>query len=375
MFEELKRVSFKKCLFLAVVFLIAGIAMVVLQAENVYYTVFGYADFTELEPDKIRSQLVEVDLTANFGCFMEQYEENTKTKRKTTKNLYYVIWTGDEDDPEYCYMSIKVPVSYRKRMDQMAENSANQKYSDPIHFVGKIKKLDSKEYRYFKEYFQEANWTDEEIAEGTLPYYIDYFQNSSSMGTVFCLVFFGGIVLIVAGVYRIIKGKNGGFIKKLREDIKLSGYPDSYIESDYASAHDIKVDDIKLGRLMTYYRMGAEYRAIPNNKIIWAYQNTTTHRTNGIKTGTTYSVVYYVDGFKGSVNLSVSIEPTAQEILGRLNAACPWVVVGYSDELRKLFNKSREEFMQLRYNTVPHEPAEPGFDNAAYGQASDTPAM
>lgn len=375
MFEELKKVSFKKCLFLAVVFLIAGIAMVVLQAENVFYTVFGYTDFTELEPDKIRSQLVEVDLTANFGCFMEQYEENTKTKRKTTKNLYYVIWTGDEDDPEYCYMSIKVPVSYRKRMDKMAENSSNQMYSDPIHFVGKIKKLDSKEYRYFKEYFQEANWTDEQIAEGTLPYYIDYFQNSSSMGTVFCLVFFGGIVLIVAGVYRIIKGKNGGFIKKLREDIKLSGYPDSYIESDYASAHDIKVDNIKLGRLMTYYRIGAEYRAIPNNKIIWAYQNTTTHRTNGIKTGTTYSVVYYVDGFKGSVNLSVSSESTAQEILGRLNAACPWVVVGYSDELRKLFNKSREEFMQLRYNTVPHEPAEPGFDNAAYGQASDTPAM
>ena len=365
MFEELKKVSFKKCITLAVFFLLIGIVLVVLQAQNVYYTIFGYADFTELQPDEIRSQLVQVDLTANFGCYLEEYERNTKTNRKTTTNLYYVIWTGDEYDTDYRYMSIKVPASYEKRMEQMAENTANQMYSTPIHFIGKIKKLDNEEYGYFKDYFKDAEWTDQEIADSTLPYYIEFYHDAFSMGTVFCLVFFGGIALIAAGIYRIVKGKTGGFLKKLREDVRISGYADSYVESDYAAAQKItKNDDIKMGRLMTYYHCGATYRAIPHNKVMWAYQITTTHRTNGIKTGTSYSVMYYIDGYKNSTTLGVPNEATAPEILRRMNETCPWIVIGFTDDLKKLFNKNRSEFLQLRYNTVEHNPLEPGFQNA-----------
>lgn len=368
MLEELKKVSFKKCIPFAVFFILIGIVMVVLQAQNVFYTIFGYAEFTELAPDEIKSQLVEVDLTANFGYYLEEYEENTKTHRKTTTSLYYVIWTGDEDDVDYRYMSIKIPYSYYKVMEQMAENSSNQMYSDPVHFVGKIKKLNKEEYYYFKDYFEDAEWTNEEIEALTLPYYIDCYTNPTGEKTVFCLVFFGGIAFIVAGIYRFVKGKTGGFLKKLREDIQISGYSDSYVESDYAAAQKItQMDDIKMGRLMTYYHSGAEYRAIPHNKIMWAYQITTTHRTNGIKTGTSYSVMYYIDGCKNSTTLGVSNEATALEILRRLDETCPWIVVGFSDEWKKLFNKNRAEFLQLRYNTVEHTPVEPGFQNT-YGQ-------
>ncbi len=377
MFEKLKKASFKKCITLAVLFILIGIAMVVLQAQNVFYTIFGYADFTQLAPDEIKSQLVEIDLTANFGCFLEEYERNTKTNAKKTTSLYYVISTGDEYSLDSRYMSIKVPPSYEKRMEQMADNTANLLLTKPgIHYIGKIKKLGKEEYHYFKEYFKDAEWTDEEIDDLTLPYYIEFYHDSFSMGTIFCLVFFGGIVLIIAGIYRIIKGKTGGFLKKLREDIRISGYTDSYVESDYAAAQNItKNDDIKMGRLMTYYHSGADYRAIPHNKVMWTYQNTTTHRTNGIKTGTTYSVVYFVEGYKNSLNIDVPNEAAAQEILRRLNATCPWIVVGYSDELKSLFNKNRAEFLQLRYNSTPeHNPVEPAYENA-YDQPASNPTM
>lgn len=374
MFEQLKKASFKKCIALAVIFIIAGIAMVVLQAQNVFYTIFGYADFSQLTPDKIKSQLVEVDLTSNYGCYLEEYERNTQTNRKTTTNLYYVILTGDEYSMDSQYMSIKVPPSYEKRMDQMAEKTANYQLTIPgIHFIGKIHKLDNEEYHYFRKYFKDADWSEEEIDELTIPYYIEYYNNSLSMGAIFCLVFFGGIALIIAGIYRIIKGKTGGFLKKLREDIRISGYSDAYVESDYSAAQNItKNDDIKMGRLMTYYHLGADFRAIPHNKVMWAYQNTTTHRTNGIKTGTTYSVVYFVEGYKNSLDISVPNEAAAQEILRRLNTTCPWIVVGFSDELKSLFNKNRAEFLQLRYNTMEHNPAEPTFENA-YDPAAGNP--
>ena len=380
MFEELKKASFKKSIALAVLFILIGIVMVVLQAQNVYYTIFGYADFYEIEPDKFKSQLVEVDLDINFGCYLEIYERNEKTNARKTTDLFYVILTNifeteNADEFDFRYMSIKVPPSFGKVMDQMAENTSDEMYSDPIHFVGKIKKLENEDYYYFKKYFRDAGWSDEEIEALTSPYYIEYYNSKSSMGTIFCLVFFGGIALIIAGIYRIIKGKTGGFLKKLREDIRISGYADSYVESDYASAQNIaKGDDIKMGRLMTYYHSGADYRAIPHNKVMWAYQITTTHRTNGVKTGTSYSVMYYIDGYKNSITLGVPNEAAALEILRRLNETCPWIIVGFTDELKKLFNKNRAEFLQLRYNTVEHTPVEPGLNNAySQTETNDNP--
>lgn len=364
MFEELRKKSFKKCLVVAVIFLIFGCALTIYNASDAFYSIFGYVDFTSLEPDKIKNQLVEFDMTANFGCYLEEYEYNKDTHYRKTTDLYYVIWTGDDYATDYRYMTVKVPASFERSMESMADKTENNIISDPIYIFGKIKKLDSEEYSYFKDYFAEGGWSQEEIENFTLPYYIDYYGSQSGTRGVALFLFGGGIALIAAGIYRIIKGRKGGFLKKLHQDIAVSGYSLSYIESDYAAAQPMtKKGDIKMGRLMTYYSIGSEFRAIPHNKVMWAYQNTTTHRTNGIKTGTTYSVMYYAEGYKGPFNLGVPNEATAQEILKKLIALCPWTIVGYSEDLRKMYNKDRAQFLQLRYNTMEHNPAEPGFEN------------
>lgn len=362
MFEELRKKSFKKCLFTAILLLIAGICMVAYSAVNVFYTFFGYADFAKLEPDKIKFQLVQLDLDFNLGCYLEEYEYNTKTHARKTTDLYYIILTGDETSEDVRAMTIKVPPTYKKTMNALADGTA----TSTTHFIGKIKKLDSKEYNHFKKCFlEDFGFTEEQFEQFTLPYYIDYYHDATSVGVLYCLLFFGGLALFAAGVLRIVKGKKGGFLKNLRNDISLSGYSDSYVESDYAAAQQItKGDELKMGRLMTYYNTGAEYRAIPHNKVMWAYQSTTTHRTNGVKTGTTYSVIYYIEGVKNSSTVSVPNEAAAQEVLRKLATTCPWIIVGYTDELNRLFRKSRMEFVQLRYNTVEHTPVDPAYVSA-----------
>lgn len=362
MFEELQQKTFKKCLVLAVIFLISGVALIAISAQNLFYCLFGFADFTQLAPNKIRSQLVELNLTTNFGCYLEGYEYNKDTHYRKTTDLYYIIWTGDDYVTEYSYMTLKVPASFEKRMEAMADNTADGKLSDPVYIFGKIKKLSSEEYSYFTSSLKEAGWSDEEIREYSLPYYIDYYANPNGTRAAAILLFGGGAALIAAGVYRIIKGKNGGFLKEFRNDIALSGYPESYIESDYRTAQPMTKDDIKMGRLMTYYVIGSTYRAIPHNKVTWAYQSTTTHRTNGIKTGTTYSVMFHAEDYKSVFNLGVPNEATAQDILKRLFSFCPWVIVGYSDDLKQLYNKDRAQFLQIRYNTMAHEPVDPGLN-------------
>jgi len=46
----------------------------------------------------------------------------------------------------------------------------------------------------------------------------------------------------------------------------------------------------------------------------------------------------------------VSGEGRAQEALQQIDRVMPWVVVGYQDEIFRLYQKEFQEFLQLRYN-------------------------
>lgn len=367
MFEVLRKKSFKSIVLLAILFLVGGIVLAGFNAKNAFYAAAGYADFTTLKPDEIKNQLVDIELVENFGCYLEEYSENTSTHYKTTTDYYYIIYTGAYDDLEtdYMYMTIKVPASYGSKMDTMTENTYNGILSSPISFSGKIQKLDDEEYEYFVEFWEEMGFTESDIEELTLPYYINVQNSKASMSGTYIVIFLAGVALAVWGLVLIIKGVTGGCLKNLRKDIAAAGYTDPSIESDYNNAASFtKKDDFKIGRLMTYYGLNsANPRAIPNNKLMWAYQNTTTHRTNGIKTGTTYSVMCFVEGAKNAYTISVPNEATAQDVLKKMNQMFPWVVVGYSDDLKKVFNKDRAQFLALRYNTVDHVAVEPGFED------------
>lgn len=377
MLETLKKRSFKTSLILSVILIIAGIFVIATSFPDTLAAVSGYETFEDLEPDEIRNQLVEIDVTANFGCYMEEYSENTSTHRRTTTDLYYVIWTGDDYATDFRYMSIKVPVRYEDEMEEIAENTYNEMRSAPLHLVGKIRKLSSEEYEYFEEYFSEAGWSAAEIEEVTLPYYIDVTGSSvaNSNTGVYILLCLLGVFFIAFAIFRIVKASRGGYLKKFRKAYEDAGYSESSIESDLASATSYnKKGTIKIGRLCTYYDLSSTVpKAIANNKILWAYQNTTTHRTNGIKTGVTYSVVIFADGEKTGYTIGVPNEATAQEMLQKMNAMLPWVVVGYSEDLRKLFNKDRAHFLELRYNKVAHVAVEPGFEgiNDSYNTGSE----
>ena len=101
-----------------------------------------------------------------------------------------------------------------------------------------------------------------------------------------------------------------------------------------------------------------------NDEIVWAYQKTTTHRTNGIKTGTTYSVVlnainkkkYEAQHIfeKRQFDISAAGESGALEILEYINEVMPWVVLGYDNDLSRLYNKDCKSFLDIRYTKVEH---------------------
>lgn len=356
MFESLKKKSLKSSLVLTIILAAIGIALAGYFAVGTWYVVTGYVSFVELEPDEISNQWVALNLKENWGSFAETTETSSSTHISKTINLYYVILSGDDYSTEFKYMAVNVPTSYERRMEQMAGSS----YSDPIFLSGRIRKMDDDIYRYFKEYMLDGGLTEEQFEQFTLPYYIKVFPNEQMENVCTVAAFSFGVLLILLALIRLVKATNGSYLKKLKADIASIGISELAAESDWNTAAEIS-KGIKVGRLFTYYMEGSKPRAIPNTKIMWCYQNTTTHRTNGIKTGTTYSVMIWVDGRKNASNLNMPNEATAQAMLQRYSAQFPWIIVGYSEELRKMYHNNRGQFMQLRYNTVDHSTAGFGF--------------
>lgn len=368
MFEELRKKTFKTSLIWSVILLIAGGLLTFLFADEVIDAVTGYENFEQLTPEEIKDQNVDFAMTTNFGCCMEEYEYNEDTKETKTTHLYYVVWTGDEYVTAFRYMAVKVPADMADAMEEMANNTYQDMYSDPIHVSGKIKEFDDEEYEYFKEYFKDAGWTDEDIEGGTLPYYIDCYKSKAGTIVLNVFLFLLGVLLIVWAVYRVIKGAKGGYLKKFEQDYTAAGYTEGTIRSDYNHSIPInKKANFKIGRLMIYYQLISEVRAIPVKKLMWAYMNRVTHRTNGIKTGTSYNLMLLAEGEKNPSSFSMDNEQTALDALEKIEKMFPWVVVGYSDQLKNLHAKDPAAFADLRYNTCEHTAVEPGFE-AFYDQ-------
>ena len=363
MFEELRKKAVKAVTAGSIIMFIIGIGLIIFMGKYAYYGIVGYRVFEELEPDEIKGKLVDVTLYYNFDYFLAEGTRNTDTGRKTINYYYYVILSGDEAEASR-FMAIKVPASYHSKMDKMCENFYNGVPSEPLQFSGSVRKLSGEDYGYFKKFFTdgEDGYTDEEFEAITLPYYIQVEASKTSMTIMGIIVTLGGLFLIVFGVVRIIRANNGAQLKKFRETIAAAGYTENMVESDFNSAQSFtKKGTIKVGRLFTYNTSSSTPIAIPNNKMLWAYQITTTHRTNGIKTGTSYSLNIFADGYKGNFSISVPNEATAIAILDKIANTLPWVVVGFTDQISNLFHKDRAQFLALRYNTMEHTVVEDPF--------------
>ena len=356
MLEELKKKSAKKALPVSILLIVIAVVLLVIFGKKMLASFTGYENFESLTPDEISNQMVELDLRYNFGGFLEQYEENTTTKVQKTEYIYYIIETGDDYAVDWRYMAVRVPAWLESKMEAMADNTYEGYESDPIHLAGEIRKLSSEELRYFNDTFKEAEWTDAEIAEGTLPYVIlaDHTDTASSKGP-YIAVSIGCALLILWAVLRQVKASTGGYLKKFIKDYESAGYTESSVDSDYQRAIVPNAKDpLRIGRLCTYYMGDTSPRAIPNKDISWIYQKTTTHRTNGIKTGTSYSMVINYEGGKNPLEIPFSNEAGCQAMMQKLADLMPWVFVGYGDELARTFRKSHDEFLNIRFNKVEH---------------------
>lgn len=167
--KERKRKIIVTGVILLAVVLIVGLVELLLSKTRMQ----GPFVFESLKPDEIRPNIiVDVTIDTNFGSYMEEYEIYYGGIEHTL-SLYYVIWTGDVYAENYKYMGIKVPADQESTMEEIVQATYEGDYAGSVSYTGVINKMNNEEYQYFQEYFQEAGWTEKEIEENTLPYFIN----------------------------------------------------------------------------------------------------------------------------------------------------------------------------------------------------------
>lgn len=368
MFQELTKKSIKKVLPAVLVLCIIGGVLMGLFAREFVCALGKDKVFEELLPEEIKPGLiVEAHIKENFGICMEEYESSNSSRGVHTKS-YHVIWTGDDDAEDYRFMVIELAAKYDSEMENMAEAFYYGESVEPITFRGRIEKMTKEELKYFYEYFEEAEYTAEEIEEATLPYKI-VAGNVAGMKAGSYVLFGLGAVIFFIGVIMLVSALRGGKLKKLKKEIEASGYSVDRVESDYARRQKVcEAPEIFMGDAFVYFSQGAVPHVVLKKEIVWIYYSATAHRVNGIKVANTYGL-NIVTKDKKTFALDVATKNKVIASVESLSAKLPWAVAGYSEELAAMFRNNYSQFLEIAY----HKAEDEFFDRAAASfETSDT---
>lgn len=187
--------------FLILLFIV-GVVLTYIGATDLIRGSKTPVDFDSLMASDVKKgMIVEGDLYANLGAFMESY--TTRNGVKTGSSQYtYLIPVGDEE-----YMGL---LNNTSDMEAQLEAQADTTYAilngstsiEPVvvHFKGRVFGLDSESKGYMKSYMIDLGYTENEISTYALSYYIkceNYDAGPVELGIgIVCLAIGAAIVLL-----------------------------------------------------------------------------------------------------------------------------------------------------------------------------------
>ena len=142
--------------------------------------------------------------------------------------------------------------------------------------------------------------------------------------------------LIMANVYKPGVGFN----------IDLSSVSMAAIEQDFHQARLIG-SEVWVGKRWTIYMQGNKARILANKDLVWGYYFRRTGRNS-----VSEMRLFTKEKDRFGINLS---EGNTQEALRIYGEEQPHMVIGYSGELEKMYNKDFNGFLELKYNPAARE--------------------
>lgn len=302
----------------------------------------AFEDYLDLEEyDKLEGKYVTLDVQwvldtyytkkqsssssypTNYGYLIYDEESGYMMGIYVTRDESKEVWADLKDDT-YDYLS-----------------AATDDKPEPVTIKGTFRKMTSTELSRFKETAKE--WGDQffdyDYRGITLMYTIDTSSVNGQSSTVVVFARLCGIwFLLWLGICLMVLFTKGP-VRKIVKFMNKNGINEAELDADFTSAKVFK--NVHVGRKYTYIRSGSSWTMFKNTDLVWAYYYRRTGR---------YSVsrinAYHYDKSASFINLSRS---TAEEILQYYSKILPQMIVGYSNDLEKMYNKDYPSFLAQRY--------------------------
>ncbi|ROR30428.1 hypothetical protein EDD66_10279 [Mobilisporobacter senegalensis] len=352
MLEQLKKESLKKVRTKILLYL--GICIVLI---GIFHRCFlnlmeGPRDFNTLSIEELPNSYIKGEFYFLIDNFAQYYIENESGKESVTEN-YYIIPVGEEE-----YMALEIDTGNAAESERICNETYEYIMGNTdtpptgIKLKGTINKMPDEVYEYYEDWFQTSGFlgepTEEEINRVALPYIIqvDY------IGFVDGYIVYGVLALIILGfIYSVIiaiKGLSGLYIAPIKKYVQRneSSVSLEQIEADFMNAASIGT--VRIGQKWTYYFKGNKIQIIKNDDIVWAYLQETTQKVYGIKAGVIRIIVLYTNDRKKYTYTMRNVNDI-YTILGEYSKNHPNILVGFSEDLKKLFKKDFEQFKRIAF--------------------------
>ena len=289
------------------------------------------------------------------------------------------------------YMAVQFTKEYFTKANQICDETyeylmGEREYlSTSMNVTGTIKEIKGEQEPYYYGWVNDTGFlgdlSQDEIKQYALPYIIvlEHAGWLSYTGISILIAFMSSFVIYL--LYVFIRIMTGSYVSKVKRFIAKN--PDislDQIELDYERS--VEIESTIIGKDFTFVFKGNSITILKNQDIIWSYLKRIKNKTNGIQTGITYQIIIFTRD-KKEHNIGMKSEPGVIEALEELGKYNPHIVLGYSDDLKKMFKKdfdafldlSRRQVMQAATNAQVHrteETSQDSSDSQGQGYGQDT---
>lgn len=297
-------------------------------------TVVKTADDYNKAAAKDKYIVISTDKIYDLNLVMTETSSSTISNESSSNPKEYIEAVKLNDK----LLIVSIPI------DKYNSSFANKK--GPFLIKGTATRFDDKDYETLKESLKSSSSkiTDSYLDSIIIPKYLEY--ESPFSGPSIFLIFAGLILAFVLLINIPIMFKNRKALKQLEKfsNGNLQAALDE-IDSEIMLDDVCKVDPIIITKNYIIIDTSSTVLAMPKIELMWAYKNITTNKVNGIPVGKTNKLkLIFSDGSQYEFVINIK-KQNFDQILVAIHDHCSKTIVGFSNDLNKLFQKNRKEFI------------------------------
>ncbi len=307
------------------------------------YFLYDYVDHTTTTKKKYGGSTTTIN-GQSYVAFQSVYDyENT------TSTWYFYSVYLDKDQQDSMYTKIDEAFNYWE------DESGTTAPPDPVKVTGTWSKMDSQMERYFGQALAELGMEETEYDKFYF-YEIDTNKIGGVNPTLFWVLMAVTAGCALFGLLSIIGMFGNGYIKEIQKYLQKDNSTSmSAIEADFGQARTIG-KNVWVGRQWTIYMNGNKAMILANKDLIWGYYYRRTGRNS-----VSEMRLYTKERKLFHIGLSESETQSALKIYAEEQ---PHMVIGYTSEIEKMYNKNFTDFLNLKYNPAKNAASADNYFNS-----------